>query len=96
MSAVCSQFWTVVWTFDSDYYCFQRGWNDSNHGLLKEMKCHQGVNIDIGGFSGESWSPKADAHALAGILSAIEFGSSTQQNRLVLQLSIIVQKLESS
>jgi hypothetical protein len=47
---------------------------------LREMECNHGAEADVGGFSGDSWSPKGDVRAFAIILSEIASGTSGGQD----------------
>jgi hypothetical protein len=44
-----------------------------------EFEDNEGADADIGVFSGESWTPKADIQAFTRILSEIVVGSSAEQ-----------------
>jgi hypothetical protein len=48
---------------------------------LIDLKCTRGAEADIGGFSGESWRPKADVRAFSVILSEIVSETSGGQER---------------
>jgi serine/threonine protein kinase len=48
---------------------------------LIDRECRHGTEADVGGFSGESWAPKADVRAFAVILSEIASGTSGGQDR---------------
>jgi serine/threonine protein kinase len=47
---------------------------------LIDLKCNPDAEADVGGFSGESWRPKADVRAFAVILSEIVSGTSGEQD----------------
>jgi serine/threonine protein kinase len=47
---------------------------------LAELETNQSTMVDVGGFSGENWTPKTDVRALVGILSDIAIGSSAKQS----------------
>jgi serine/threonine protein kinase len=47
---------------------------------LGDLKGNESAKIDVGGFSGESWTPKEDIRAFAGILSEIVVGASAEQS----------------
>jgi serine/threonine protein kinase len=60
---------------------------------LRQLERNPTAKVDVGGFSGESWTPKVDVRAFAGLLSEIVIGTSGEQGGYVPSVPSFVLKM---